>query len=223
MRRLVQEKEKAIELRRKGYTYQEILKEVKAAKSSISLWLMDMPLTENEKQILKKRKNSNISMGRIRAAASNRMRRVVRDGFLLRDSKREFAEYSKDPLFHIGVALYWAEGAKRSPCFGFSNSDPDMVILMIKWARMFLKVGEEEIALRLYIHKPYIQENCEGYWSEKTGIPLTSFKKTVLKPTGLLVKKRPQYKGCIRLELYRVSHIRRMKYWQKMLVERYQK
>lgn len=223
MRRLVQEKKKAIELRRKGFCYQEILKEVKVAKSSLSLWLMDMPLTEDEKQILKKRKDNNISKGRIRAAASNHMRRVIRDGFLLKDSKREFEEKSKDPLFHIGIALYWAEGAKRSPYFGFTNSDPDMLVLMIDWVRKFLEIKEQEIALRLYTHRPFAHENHEAFWSEKTAIPLKHFKKTIYKPTALLVKKRPGYKGCIRIELYKVIHIRRMKYWQQMLIEYYRK
>lgn len=217
----VQEKQKAIELRRKGHSYQEILKEVKVSKSSLSLWLMDMPLNEDEKQLLKKRKDSNISRGRIRAAASNHMRRVVRDGFLLKDSKKEFEEKSKDPLFHIGVALYWAEGSKRSPYFGFTNSDLDMLMLMIGWVRKFLEVREEEIALRLYSHRPFAHENFELFWSKKTGIPLSNFKKTIYKEGGSLVKRRPEYKGCVRLELYKVTYLRRMKYWQQMLIERY--
>jgi hypothetical protein len=151
------------------------------------------------------------------------MRRVVRDGFLLQDAKRGFEENSKNPLFHIGIALYWAEGAKRSSYFAFANSDPDMIALMLDWVRIFLDISEEEIAFRLYLHKPYAHENCEGFWSEKIKVPLSQFKKTIYKPTGLLVKKRPQYKGCIRLELYKVVHIRRMRYWQQMLVEYYRK
>ncbi|HRH24262.1 MAG TPA: helix-turn-helix domain-containing protein, partial [Candidatus Paceibacterota bacterium] len=88
----VQEKTKALQLRRQGYSYQDILKEVKVSKSSLSLWLNELPLTNEEESFLKTRKDSNISRGRIRAAVSNRMRRVVRDGFITRDAKREFEE-----------------------------------------------------------------------------------------------------------------------------------
>lgn len=219
----VREKEKAIDLRRKGYSYKDILKEIPVSKSTLSLWLKGLPLTPEEKHYLKDRIDGNISRGRMRAAAANHMRRVIRDGFLFRDAKKEFDEKSNDPLFHIGIALYWAEGAKRSSAFAFANSDPDMIVLMLDWVRRFLEVDEKEIAFRLYLHKPYAHEDCEGFWSQKTGIPLTAFKKTVYKPTGLLIKRRPSYKGCIRLELYRVVHIRRMKYWQQMLIERYRK
>ena len=221
MKRLVQEKEKALDLRRKGYTYQEILKEVKVSKSSLSLWLMNMPLTDIEKHALKKRRDDNISRGRIRAAGSHHMRKVIREGFLMKDAKKEFGVMSKDPLFHIGIALYWAEGAKRNPYFAFTNADPDMVNLMLRWAKKFLKIMDEEVALRLYLHTAYMHEDCKGFWSQKTGIPLTNFKKTAIKPTVSLSKKRPGYMGCARLELYKVAYIQRMKHWQKMLVERY--
>ena len=75
----VREKERAIQLRKRGYTYNEILKVLPVAKSSLSLWLKDFPLTECEKQSLKKRVDKNISLGRIRAAAANRQNRLKKD------------------------------------------------------------------------------------------------------------------------------------------------
>lgn len=223
MKKLVQEKQKAVALRRKGYSYKDILEEVPVAKSSLSLWLKDLPLTDGEKQYLKDRKDSNISRGSIRAANSNHMRRVVRDGFLFKEAKEEFALMSKTPLFHTGVALYWAEGAKRNTTFAFMNSDPEMISLMIEWCKQFLKVSEDEIGLRLYIHKPYAHENCELFWSQATKLPLGNFKKTIYKPTDALVKKRPNYKGCVRIELGKVVYLRKLMFWQKMMIEYYKK
>jgi transposase len=51
MKSKVREKEKAIELRRQGYSYKDILAQVPVAKSSISLWLQNLPLTAEEKNI----------------------------------------------------------------------------------------------------------------------------------------------------------------------------
>jgi hypothetical protein len=219
----VREKEKAMELRRKGYSYKEIQEVIPVAKSSLSLWLKDFPLTDSEKHTLKGRKDGNISRGRIRAAASNRMRRVVRDGFLFRDAKREFEEKSKDPFFHVGVALYWGEGAKRNTYFCFTNSDSEMMAVMVTWIEKFLSVKKTEIRARLYTHKPFAHENSEKYWSDSLGLPIANFRKTVYKPTRLLVKKRPNYKGCLRIELPGVTNLRKMLFWQKMLFERYKK
>ena len=219
----VQEKEKALELRRKGYTYNDILAELEVSKSSLSLWLKSLPLTDNEKTYLKKRKDSNISKGRIRAASALHMRRVVRDGFLFRDARREFLEHCKKPIFHVGVSLYWAEGGKRTSSFAFMNSDPDMVRLMVAWIGEFLGAKKEEIGLRLYSHKPFAHEGFEQFWAKETQIPSSQFKKTVYKPTGLLVKKRPDYRGCVRIELGKVVYLRKMKYWQQMLIEHHGK
>ena len=46
----IEEKIKALELRRKGLTYKEILKQVPVAKSTLSLWLREVGLSKTQKQ-----------------------------------------------------------------------------------------------------------------------------------------------------------------------------
>ncbi len=223
MRTLVLEKEEAIKLRKRGLSYKEILGKVSVAKSTLSVWLQKMPLTDVEKAILKRRRESNISIGRIRAAASLHSLRVARDKILFEIAKKEFELYRKDPFFYVGMALYWAEGSKRSNMFTFVNSDSDMVFVMLNWMEKFFGVSRIDIRARLYIHKPYAHENCEQHWSDATGIPLKNFRRTIYKPTGLLIKKRPNYMGCIRIELGAVTYFRRYLFWQKMMLEDYKK
>lgn len=223
MRALVQEKEKAIGLRKKGYSYKEILKDVPVAKSSLSLWLKDLPLTHAEKQVLKKRKDSNISHGRIKAASAHRQNRLEREKLIFEEAKIEFKRFVGDPLFHTGIALYWAEGAKRSNMFQFSNSDPEMMKVMIFWVEQFLDRKRKNMFARLYMHKPYIHEEWEKYWAQEINISIKNFKKTTYKPTGLLVKKRPNYKGCLRLELPKsTKDFKKIVFWCNMLVEYYE-
>lgn len=219
----VREREKAIYLRKKGFSYKDILNEISVSKSTLSSWLKDLPLTNDEKSYLRKRTGSNISRGRIKAATALRSRRIEREKILLLESRKEFERFIKDPLFHVGIALYWAEGAKRSTSsFGFSNSDTEMISLMLKWIEKFFDVPKEQIAATLYLHKPYAHENCEEFWSKNTDIPMKNFRKTVFKPTGLLVKKRPNYKGCLRIIVGKVKYFKKIIFWQKMLVEYYQ-
>lgn len=219
----VQERRKAIEMRRKGASYKDILEVLPVAKSSLSLWLKNLPLTKDEKAVLKKRRDSNISKGRIRAASAHRKNRLERERTDFEVAKKEFEFFKNDPLFAIGVSLYWAEGAKRSSTFSFMNSDPEMIKLMIVWCKRFLKKEEfENVHLRLYVHKPYAHEDCEEYWSKVSGISIDRFKKTVYKPSGLGVKKRPRYKGCLRIEIAKGMHLlRKMQFWQKILVASY--
>jgi len=223
MRALVREKEEAIRLRKQGLSYQDILRKVLVSKSTLSLWLQDLPLTSSEKHLLKNRTTDNISKGRIRAAASLHQLRERRDLIVFNEAKEEFAKYKADPFFQLGIGLYWAEGSKRSSSFGFTNSDSDMVNVMISWIEQYLGVERSRIYLRLYTHKPFADEQQEEYWSKQTGILPLNFKKTIYKPTGLLVKKRPMYRGCIRVELGSVRYLRKLAYWQQMLIEHYGK
>jgi len=223
MRALVRERELAIAMRKRGKSYKEILAQLPVAKSTLSSWLADLPLTHSEKAAVKRRIDSNISKGRIRAAASLRAIRLEREQVLQRLATIEFVELGKDPLFQIGVALYWAEGSKRDSGFYFANSDTEMINLMLLWIERFLKVKRETIKVRLYIHRPYAHENCERYWSSKIRVPLKNFQSTIYKPTGLLVKKRPNYKGCLRINLGKMEFLRKMLYWQNMLIEEYRK
>jgi len=219
----VRERNRAEHLRRKGFTYNEILKEVPVAKSTLSEWLKDFPLTTQEKAVLRNRKDSNISKGRIRAAAVHHLNRLERDKILFQESKEEFKKFVNDPLFQIGIGLYWAEGSKRDPQFQFMNSDASMVNVMLLWIEKYLCILREDVKVRLYIHKPYREENCEKYWSNVIQVPLENFQKTIYKPTSLGVKKRPSYKGCLRIEVSGVENFRKIKFWIELLVMHYKK
>lgn len=215
------EKEKSIILRKKGFSYRDILKEIPVSKSSLSAWLKDLPLTTAEKHYLKNRRDSNISLGRVRAASAIHSNRVEREKKIFQEAKQEFLKYKKDHFFQLGIALYWAEGAHRSEIFSFTNSDHEMVSVMLAWMYKYYGLNKGDINARLYIHKPYAHENCEFFWSKMTGIPIENFRRTIYKPTGLLVKKRPNYKGCIRILVGKKVYFCKIQFWQKMLVEEY--
>ena len=220
MKRLVHEKTRAIEMRKKGMSYRDILKEVHVAKSSLSLWLKDLPLTRREKQSLKKRRDSNISRGRIRAGAQNRKNRLLREHEYYEEAKIEFAKVMHEPFFHIGISLYWAEGAKRNNQFFFMNSDHDMIETMILWLETYCNYSRLQLRYRLFIHKPYAHEHIEQFWMKTLRVTDAQFTKTIHKPTNLGVKKRPNYKGCLRIEVPKSNKLLcKMKFWQSMQVE----
>lgn len=220
MKSLVHEKAKAIAFRKKGFSYNEILEKINVAKSSLSLWLKDFPLTEDEKISLKKRKNGNITKGRIRAGATHRRNRLLREREYYNEAKVMFNANKEDPLFHIGIALYWAEGAKRNNQYLFMNSDYEMIVVVTKWLERFVGRSRFHLRYRLYIHKPYAHENLEQFWVDKLGVTTAQFAKTIYKPTSLGIKKRPNYKGCLRIDVPK-SHdlLCKMKFWQSMQVE----
>lgn len=220
MKPLVHQKEQAILLRKKGYTYNEILVHVPVAKSSLSLWLKDLPLTKVEKNSLKHRRTSQISHGRIKAAGVLYQKRLLREKEQLQEAKVLFSKYHNKPLFHVGIALYWAEGGKRTNTWQFMNSDEAMQRVMISWLTSFVGINKDDLRFRLYIHKVYQSENCEHWWAESLNVSPEQFLKTIIKPSNRGVKKRPNYKGCLRIEVRNSKPLlNKMRFWQKMLVE----
>lgn len=224
MRALVHEKERAIALRKKGCSYKEILRQVPVAKSSLSLWLAALPLTRDEKRALKERKDANITHGRIKAASELRKRRLEREAIWFHEALQTFNLHRHDPFFSIGLSLYWAEGAKRVNQWSFMSSDEEMIALMILWLSKYADIAKADLFFRLYLHKPYAHENCEDWWAASLKVNRGQFVKTVYKPTQLGIKKRPNYKGCLKIEVRRSKGLLcKMKFWQKMLVEHYSK
>jgi hypothetical protein len=224
MKALVRYKERAINLRKKGYSYKEIMAEVPVAKSSLSLWLKDTPLTRTEKAVLKQRTDSNISRGRVKAAAALRGNRLERERLRLPDILDTFNRCKDDPLFQLGIALYWAEGAKNSGSTMFTNSDEKMIVIMIQWLEKYTTYSRLSLRYRLYIHKPYAHENCEQWWAEKLSVPLSTFTKTSYKPTSTGIKIRQNYMGCLRIEVPKSSALlHALKIWTDLLVEYHRK
>lgn len=224
MKKLVQERERAILLRKKGLSYKEILKQVPVAKSSLSLWLKDLPLTKDEKTVLKNRKDSNISRGRIKAASELRNRRLEREQVWLNEARKLFESHKSDPLFHTGIALYWAEGAKGDTTWSLINTDIDLIRTMLLWLERYLEVPPIDIEFRLFIHKPYAHEDLEVWWEKRLGVTPERFLKTVYKETKHLVKQKVGHHGCIRIEVRRSKHLLcKMKFLKEMAVEYYTK
>jgi len=221
MRARVHSRHVAENLRRRGYSYNDIQNELGLAKSTLSCWLKDFPLTPEEKRCLKKRQDKNISRGRIKTAAALTRNRLAREREIYRSAKALYSTHAEDPFFVMGVALYWAEGSKRALQCCFTNSDEEMMGVMVKWSIKFLGLENGKITARLYTHRPFASENHEKIWSEIMNIPIENMKKTIYKPHTSLVKKRPNYKGCVRVELGGRANLLKMIYWQSMMVKEY--
>ncbi len=87
--------------------------------------------------------------------------------------------------------LYWAEGSKTNRgVVQFTNSDPEMIKLMMAFFRNICKVPEEKFRAHIHIH-PHLDYKSSGkYWSSISKIPLDSFYKTYRKMNKASKHKR---------------------------------
>ena len=213
------EKIKAIRLRKLGRSYSEIRKQVKVSKSTLSLWLRDIKLTpEQEKRLYVELRQKNA----YRLAKLSQKKRIKRTKKIINETKEEAKRFFKNPLFLAGLMLYWAEGDKseRGYAVKFSNSDPAMIKFMMRWFRKVCKVPEKKFRIALHIHELHCRKDIENYWSKITNIPLSQFHKTFIKPTSLKHRKNRLYNGTCAIRISGIDLLRRIKGWKIGFLER---
>jgi len=215
----LKEKIKAIRLRKSGKSYSEIRKQVKVSKGTLSLWLRDIKLTpEQEKRLYVTllRKNA------YRLAKANQRKRIEKTKKIIGAAREEVKSLMKNPLFLSGLMLYWAEGDKseETEMVKFTNSDPVMIKLMMKWFREICKVPEKKFRITLHIHKLHCRKGIENYWSKLTNIPQSQFYKTQIKPTSLRQRKNRLYNGTCAIRIENRDLFRRIKGWKLGFLEK---
>ena len=139
----LQQKNKAIELRKKGKSYKEILNHVNVSKGTLSLWLRDVKLSEKQKARLYGLREKNL----YKLAKNKQKQRIAQTRAIIRSAKSSIHRLTQKDLLLIGVALYWAEGdkSKKTEQVKFTNSDPQMIALIMRWFRDVCNVKEEKI------------------------------------------------------------------------------
>nr|WP_037830127.1 hypothetical protein [Streptomyces sp. NRRL S-325] len=201
---------KARELRLQGMTYDQIQVELGCSKSSISLWVRDLPkpkprYTEEERLAL-----MNAGLARLRAGQDQERMETKR---IARES---MGELSDRELFVAGVTLYWAEGMKDKPysrreSLLFINSDPNVIKVYLNWLAL-LGVTRERLHLRVSIHESADVTQAEDFWSDLTKVPRVDFMEATLKkhnPKTTRKNTGEAYHGCLVIyvtksaELYR--------------------
>lgn len=209
------ERKRAIELRKKGLSYSEILKIISVSKSTLSRWLPERRLTKPQIETLKRKLSNAQRLGGI----ARHRQRIERTEEIIKKSSSEIKRVDLQNLFYMGVMLYWAEGAKQrvyvSQGVDFSNSDPDMNKLFIKWLRLCLKIPKQDILLTIYIHESK-KENIDdilNYWSKVTGFTKENFTRTcytrTIYPRKHKRREIKSYHGQLRIRVKKSTDLNR--------------
>ncbi|MGW1932342.1 hypothetical protein [Streptomyces sp. NPDC001919] len=206
---------RARELRLQGMTYDQIQLELGCSKSSISLWVRDLPKPERrdptEQARLAARKRWDHEL-QIRDVARQKTKG---------EAMLEVGALSDRELFLLGVGLYWAEGSKDKPYARrehaiFVNSDTDVIRVYLAWLNL-LGVTHERLRYRVMIHDSADVAAAERYWAEVTGVDRALFGKTTLKkhnPRTVRKNVGESYRGCLVVSVLQSAELyRRIEGW----------
>ncbi|MFJ8825699.1 hypothetical protein ACIREE_28525 [Streptomyces sp. NPDC102467] len=203
-------RERARELRLSGRTYNEIQAELGCSKSSVSLWVRDLPVPEPRCTPEEQRARMNAGLTKLRTAQDEERRATKQT------AARAIGGITDRELFLVGVGLYWAEGTKDKPhkrreIVEFVNSDPGMITVFLAWLDL-LGVDRGRLHCRVMIHESADVSGAERYWADILGIDEHDLAKTVLKrhnPATVRKNTGAEYRGCLGIRVRQGSDLYR--------------
>src|SRR5919108_4731823 len=158
------EKAEARRLRsEEGLPIKQIARRLAVAQSSVSIWVRDVQLTEQQLAVLRglnpaynaqlRGANRNAERGRERRlAAQEEGRRLARRGHALHAA---------------GSMLYWAEGDKRNRnAARLSNADPEVLRFFLRYLRTYFSVTDEKLRITCHLFADHLerQHEIEDFW-----------------------------------------------------------
>ena len=182
----LREQELARGLRAQNLTLQDIADRLGVAKSSVSLWVRDVPFTPSKRRYGPQRRPNRLHDEKVAEIAELNQAGIERIGLL-----------SDEAFLVAGVALYAGEGSKRDGKIVFANSDPAMVRFFCIWLRRYFLIDESRLRARVYLHEGLDLDAAQARWSEVTEIPLEQFRapyRAVADPT---IRTNKHEHGCV--------------------------
>ncbi|RMB84572.1 terminase gpP N-terminus-related DNA-binding protein [Streptomyces shenzhenensis] len=203
-------RERARELRLQGWTYDQIEAELGCSRSSVSLWVRDLPRPERTRS-----REEAAAIARKGWEAKLRIRDAERQ-HTKETARKSIGDLSPRELFLVGVVLYWAEGAKDKPYsrrerLQFINSDPNVIRLFLRWLEV-LGVERERLRFRVSIHESADVTDAEEFWAGLAGVEPSTFQKATLKKHNPKTSRKnisEAYRGCLIIYVLRSADLYR--------------
>jgi AcrR family transcriptional regulator len=206
-------REQARELRTQGLSYNEIVARLGVSKSSVSLWVRDLPCPERFAYVLNERRQEGLRRFNEARSAHQAAETEI--------AAAEVGELSDREVLIAGAIAYWCEGAKNKPNRKanrviFINSDPGLITFFLRFLDA-AGVNRDDLIFRVHIHENADVEAAQRFWLKITGTRPSQFRPPTLKhhnPKTHRTNVGENYYGCLRIDVRRSSALyRRIDGW----------
>jgi len=175
------DREHARIMRSKGKSYTEIKNKIKVSKSTLSVWLRDMPLSEERMRAVRDLNPRRIENFR----ATMQLKREKRLEIAYQKVAQDLGALSSRDIFLAGFFLYWGEGTKSMRGrVAISNTDPAVVTFFLRWIEC-LGVPQSQVKIKLHVYMDMDAKKEMTFWAEKLQIPYNCFRSPYVKKSKL--------------------------------------
>jgi hypothetical protein len=215
----------ARELRGQGLDYEEIAAALGVAKSSVSLWVRDLP-TPARLSYAECRKRS--AEGARRYWETERPVREARRAAAREAAAAEIGELTGREILIAGAIAYWCEGTKNKPYrrsdrVVFTNSDLSLIQFFLRFLDT-TGTPRTDLTFRVFIHENADLESAQRFWLGVTEASPDQFLTPTLKrhnPKTVRKNVGDTYHGCLRIEVRRSTRLyRRIEGWAQAITRR---
>lgn len=158
--------------RQEGASIKQIARRLDVSVSSVSLWVRDVELSQEQRTALR----NKVSGGWSANAESARRRRAESQ-----DHGRRLARLGNS-LHVAGSMLFWAEGSRNRNAVMFTNSDPQMIRFFAGFLRRFYEVPDDRFAVTCNLfadHTPK-QREIENFWLDTLALPRSCLRRSTV-------------------------------------------
>ena len=197
----VQLREQAIKLRlEQKLGYASIAKILPVARSTLSSWLKNYPLSEERIQELRRQNLKNNEAKIEKYIYSMREKRELKFKECYDEYRSKFLHVSKESEFIAGLMLYLAEGNKKDDYrIVLANTDSKVIKFHIKWASEFFDIPKRAFKIQLHLY-PNMDINREvRFWKNELRIKDNQFYKhqiRTLKPASFSYRESFRHGTC---------------------------
>jgi len=172
-------REQAIKLRiEDNLSYSAIKDKLGVAKSTLSYWLRELPLSEERIKELRNQTWGKNEASRERFRNTMMKKREMAYQEVYKKQQKKLANLSKDSFFTAGLMLYLGEGDKKNRNrISLANTDPFIINFFIKWLDDFLNIPKERIRAQIHLYENMDVNKEINFWTKKTGFKKNQFYK----------------------------------------------
>lgn len=170
--------EQAINLRKRGFTLEEVARYCDISKSTASEWLKNKAFSDLvTKQNVKRAGADNAKRLKLINKART-VERTARYREAVRSAETEYKHYKKDPLFMAGLMLYFGEGDnKHQRLIRLASARMEVHVIFIHFLKEYLGIKKDMINFWILLYPDLDEPTCMKKWSKAMGISYSQFHK----------------------------------------------